>query len=247
LTRSTGSTAGVILLSASTEEWAIPYVEVLTSLGVPRASIQVLTPSSRVHVHDLASRARGIVLSGGIDVDPARYGEAILPGAGVEVSRERDQLEWDLVDLAIERRLPVWGVCRGLQVLNVHLGGTLWQDLPSQLPSGIDHSQRETPDLLAHPVEVIAPGAPLAERLIGEAGAVRVNSRHHQAIRRAAEGLVPVALSPDGLIEAAVLDRDDWWVRGVQWHPENLVALEVQRELWIDFLQAAGFETNDSP
>jgi putative glutamine amidotransferase len=232
---------GTVLISATNDEWAAPYVEALTSLGVPRTTIQVVTPSSEASLRDLAAEARGLVLSGGIDIDPARYGEAVLPDAKVDVIPERDQLEWDLLDLARERRLPVWGVCRGLQVLNVYLGGTLWQDLPGQLPSGIDHYQRETPDLLAHSVELVDPGAPIAERLTD----VRVNSRHHQAIRRAADGLVPVALSPDGLIEAAVLDRGGWWVRGVQWHPENLVALPPQRALWTDFLRAAGFEAQD--
>jgi len=232
-----------LLISASTDEWAVPYVHALTAAGVPETEIQVVTPSSGLSLRDLATQARGLVLSGGIDVDPARYGEAVLPDAKVDVSRERDQLEWDLLDLAHERRLPVWGVCRGLQVLNVYLGGTLWQDLPSQAPGEIDHSQTERPDLLAHTVEVLDPGAPVAERLTVDA---RVNSRHHQAIRKAAEGLVPVALSPDGLIEAAVLDRGGWWVRGVQWHPENLTALEPQRALWNDFLRATGFETDDS-
>jgi putative glutamine amidotransferase len=155
------------------------------------------------------------------------------------VSAERDALEWDLLDLARERRLPVWGVCRGLQVLNVYLGGTLWQDLPMQSPGGIDHSRSETPDQLAHAVEVIVPGAPVAERLVP--GATEVNSRHHQALRRPADGFLPVALSPDGLVEAAVLDRGGWWVRAVQWHPENLVALAPQRALWLDFARAAGF------
>ena len=95
--------------------------------------------------------------------------------------------------------------------------------------------------MLAHAVEVIEPGAPVGERLTGDAPLV--NSRHHQAIRRPADGFVPVALSPDGLVEAAVLDRGGWWVRAVQWHPENLVALDPQRALWIDFVRAAGFET----
>ena len=87
---------------------------------------------------------------------------------------------------------------------------------------------------------MIVPDAPIGERLTH--GVPRVNSRHHQAIRRVADGFVPVTLSPDGLVEAAVLDRDGWWVRGVQWHPENLVALPEQRSLWIDFVRAAGFD-----
>ena len=239
--------AGTILVSTSLDEWAAPYVEALTSLGVPEAAIQVVSPLSEVPLRDLAAQAGGLILCGGLDVDPARYGESRLPDANVEVNPDRDRLEWDLLDLARERRLPVWGICRGIQVLNVYLGGTLWQDVPSQVPGAVDHSLREPLDLLAHPVEVIEPDAPIGERLVRDADDARVNSRHHQAIRRPADGFVPVALSPDGLVEAAVLDRGDWWVRAVQWHPENLVALAPQRALWNDFLGAAGFEANDPP
>lgn len=229
-----------ILLSTASEERAQPYVEALMAVGVPEESIRIVTPDSTLS----EAHPSGLLLCGGLDVDPARYGEAVLPDVGVEVKAERDALEWDLLDLARERRLPVWGVCRGIQVLNVYLGGSLWQDLPSQAPSAIDHSQSETPDQLAHAVQVIEPGAPVGERLIGSNGenGQRVNSRHHQAVRRLADGFVPVALSPDGLVEAAVLDRHGWWVRAVQWHPENLVALDPQRALWTDFVRAAGFD-----
>lgn len=225
-----------VLVATSTDERAAPYLDALTAAGFPEEALQVVTPFTE---RPDATEAVALVLCGGVDVDPARYGEAIRPDAGVELAPERDEMEWALLDLARERRLPVWGVCRGIQVLNVYLGGSLWQDLPTQAPSPIDHSQSETPDTLAHPVEVIAPDAPLGERLTP--GLPQVNSRHHQAIRRLADGLVPVALSLDGLVEAAVLDRDGWWVRGVQWHPENLIALPEQRSLWIDFLRAAGF------
>jgi putative glutamine amidotransferase len=230
--------SGLILVSTSTDERAAPYLAALAAVGIPEEALQVVTPSSPL-LPEGATQARALLLCGGIDVDPARYGESVLPEAGVEISPDRDAMEWGLLDLAKERRLPVWGVCRGIQVLNVYLGGSLWQDLPTQSPSPIDHSRSETPDVIAHTVEVVVPEAPLGERLTGDA---RVNSRHHQAIRRAADGLVSVALSPDGLVEAAVLDRGDWWVRGVQWHPENLVAMAPQRALWIDFVRAAGFE-----
>jgi putative glutamine amidotransferase len=231
---------GAILLSTASEERAQPYVEALMAAGVPESAIRIVTPGSQVS----EAHPSGLLLCGGLDVDPARFGEAVLPDGNVEINAERDQLEWDLLDLARERRLPVWGVCRGIQVLNVYLGGSLWQDLPTQAPSAVDHSQSETPDQLAHAVQVIEPGAPVGERLTRENGedGQRVNSRHHQAIRRLAEGFVPVALSPDGLVEAAVLDRDGWWVRAVQWHPENLIALDAQRALWIDFVRAAGFD-----
>ncbi|HEY9420542.1 MAG TPA: gamma-glutamyl-gamma-aminobutyrate hydrolase family protein [Thermoanaerobaculia bacterium] len=229
----------MILVSTSTDERAGPYVEALRAVGVPAERIQVVTPFSEGSPRELAAQARGLVLCGGVDVAPELYGEETLPHGRVEVAPERDELEWALLDGARENRLPVWGVCRGIQVLNVYLGGSLWQDLPTQLPSQIDHSQSETPDILAHTVRVTEPDRPLGERLTRDVPLV--NSRHHQAVKQLAAGLVPVAFSPDGLVEAAVLDREDWWVRGVQWHPENLIALAQQRMLWTDFVQAAGF------
>ncbi|HSG39034.1 MAG TPA: gamma-glutamyl-gamma-aminobutyrate hydrolase family protein [Thermoanaerobaculia bacterium] len=229
----------MILVSTSTDERASPYVEALRAVGVPEESIQVVTPFTGGSARGWAAKATGLVLCGGVDVDPERYGEEPLPHARVEVAIERDELEWALLDGARENRTPVWGVCRGIQVLNVYLGGSLWQDLPTQLPSQVDHSQSDTPDVLAHTVRVTEPDRPLGERLTRDVPLV--NSRHHQAVKQLAEGLVPVAFSPDGLIEAAVLDREDWWVRGVQWHPENLIALAQQRMLWTDFVQAAGF------
>lgn len=234
-----------ILVSASTDEKACPYVEALRGAGVPAAEIQIVKPSSPIPLRELADTATGLVLCGGIDVAPERYGETTRPDAQVEVSLERDELEWNLLDLARDRRLPVWGVCRGFQVLNVYLGGSLWQDLPTQHPSGIDHYVSTTPATLAHSIQVLEPTAPIGERLTGELPLV--NSRHHQAVKRLADGLVPVALSPDGLIEAAVLDREDWWVRAVQWHPENLIALDPQRALWTDFVRAVGVETPALP
>lgn len=235
---------GCILVSTATEERAAAYLAALAAAGVPEGAVEVVTPLSEIPLRDLAARAQALVLCGGLDVAPERYGETPLPHARLEVAAERDELEWSLLDLARERRLPVWGVCRGLQVLNVYLGGSLWQDLPTQRPSEIDHSVSDTPDILAHAVQVIAPEAPIGERLTRDIPLV--NSRHHQAVRRTADGFVPVALSPDGLVEAAVLDRDGWWVRAVQWHPENLIGLAQQRALWTDFVRAAGFEADGS-
>ena len=236
----TTGASGHILVASDTEKRAAFYTAALAAVGVPEQAMRVVTPFSEIPPRDLAASARAVVLCGGLDVHPERYGEAIRPHARIELDVERDEMEWDLLDLAQERRLPVWGVCRGLQVLNVYFGGSLWQDLPTQLPSQIDHSQSKAPDLLAHTLRVIEPEAPLGELLTHDVPLV--NSRHHQAIKRTAEGFVPVALSPDGLIEAIVLDRADWWVRAVQWHPENLIDLAQQRALWIDFVRATGFE-----
>lgn len=230
--------SGLILVSTASEERAAPYAEALRAVGVPAERIRVVTPEDAAAARDLASGAAGLVLCGGADVVPERYGEAMLPDAGVEPVPERDKLEWSLLAAAQEARLPVWGVCRGLQVINVYFGGSLWQDLPTQHPSAIEHSLSEPPDRLAHTVRLVAPEAPLGEILAREVP--QVNSRHHQALKRVAEGLVTVALSPDGLVEAAVLDRQDWWVRGVQWHPENLIAMAQHRALWTDFARAIG-------
>ncbi|MBW8876141.1 MAG: gamma-glutamyl-gamma-aminobutyrate hydrolase family protein [Acidobacteria bacterium] len=237
-----------VLVSTASDEKAAPYVEALRSVGVPEERIVVVTPTDAGNteaVRDLVAGASALVLCGGADVEPERYGEALLPDADVELVPDRDALEWALLDAARERHLPVWGVCRGLQVLNVYLGGTLWQDLPTQHPSDVRHAVSETPDTLAHTVQVVAPGAPIGELLSREVP--RVNSRHHQALKRMAAGFVPVAFSPDGLVEAAFLDRPDWWVRGVQWHPENLVALPQQRALWEDFVRTAGLASPENP
>jgi putative glutamine amidotransferase len=198
---------------------------------------------------ELLAGASGLVLCGGDDVDPSRYGEAPLPGAGLDLAPRRDALEWRLLEAARARRLPVWGICRGFQVINVFFGGSLWQDLPLQRPAPVAHDPGPPQDRLAHSLHLLAPDAPLGERLAGAGPAPRVNSRHHQGIKRLGAGLLAVAAAPDGLIEAAVLTAGgaaeggdeaprSWWVRGVEWHPENLLALPEQLALWQDFATA---------
>lgn len=247
---------GTIVLTASFEEKAEPYVEALKAVGVEGEAIRVILPGdlSLGGLRELAAAAAGLVLAGGADVDPARYGEATLPGAGVEALPQRDAVEWELLEGARAGRRPVWGVCRGLQVLNVFLGGSLWQDLPTQVPGIGEHEVPQPPDALAH--EVLRVAAPLAEssglgRRLGSAP-LPVNSRHHQAARRLGLGLAVVAESPDGLVEAVELVGENeaesgWWVRAVQWHPENLVALAEQRALWQDFVKEAGAVVGAGP
>ncbi|MES1243211.1 MAG: gamma-glutamyl-gamma-aminobutyrate hydrolase family protein [Acidobacteriota bacterium] len=226
----------MILVATATDEYASPYGEALKAVGVPEDGFRYVTPDvDPDEARALAVRASGLVLCGGVDVAPERYGETVLNDE-VEVLPERDAMEWALVEGAREAKVPVWGVCRGLQMLNVFLGGSLWQDLPVQKPSDVPHSINNPKDRIAHTVNVLRPEMPLGEILARETP--RVNSRHHQAVKRLADGLVPVAESPDGLIEAFVLDRPDWWVRAVQWHPENLVAMAQHRALWEDFLRA---------
>jgi len=227
---------GKILVATASDEKALPYGEALKAVGVEDFRYVMPDSVTPEEARRLASQATGLVLCGGVDVAPELYGETPVNDT-VEVMAERDAMEWALVEGAREAKVPVWGICRGIQVLNVFLGGSLWQDLPSQRPGDVVHSISEPKNHLAHTVQVLEPGMPLGEVLARETP--RVNSRHHQAIKRLADGLVPVAESPDGLIEAVVLDRPDWWVRAVQWHPENLVALAQHRALWEDFVRAA--------
>lgn len=157
----------------------------------------------------------GFLLTGGHDVSPEFYGDVRLSTCGA-CSPERDRMEKGLLRRAMAADKPVLGICRGIQFINAALGGTLWQDLPSQHPSEIEHHQRPPYDVPAHSVRVL-PQTPLAQ-LLGE-GELRVNSYHHQCVRALAPQLRAMALAPDGLIEAL-------WHPGlrflwaVQWHPE---------------------------
>jgi putative glutamine amidotransferase len=218
------------------------YVAALREVGVPESLIRTVFPGD-AGAADLVASAAGLVLCGGKDVDPARYGEAPIPEAGVEVDPSRDAFEWDVLAAARAARTPTFGVCRGSQVINVFMGGTLYQDLPLQRPSSVDHDEGEPRDFLAHTVAPVASADPAAAlpfaALLARHGEIEVNSRHHQAVRRLAPKLVPLATAPDGLLEAFALPRDEgWWLAAVQWHPENLVAQPAQREMWEEFLRA---------
>lgn len=169
----------------------------------------------------LLDRADALVLTGGEDVNPARYGAAPHPRLGA-VSDERDAWEISLVREARRRALPVLAICRGVQILNVALGGTLIQDIPSEIShSPFSHDPDEPRDRRTHPVSVLSDSRTAAA--IGVTS-LEVNSVHHQAIQRAAAELRIVATAPDGVIEAVESAPDSaWWCVGVQWHPEDLV------------------------
>lgn len=207
------------------------YVRSLVAAGVPPGSITVVTPLSPE-----AGEFDALLLGGGGDVDPARYGRVRIDNGTVEVDPERDALDFRLLDEARRSALPVFGICRGLQVVNVAFGGTLIQDIPSERPSEVVHQRpRDEKTRRDHPVAIGA-GSQLASVVaVAEA---RVNSRHHQAIESVAKGLEVSALAPDGLAEAIEV-RGEAWLLGVQWHPENLLGDPVSERLFGEFLRAA--------
>jgi putative glutamine amidotransferase len=169
------------------------------------------------HAPLVLDRLDGLLLSGGVDVDPALFGEAPHPKLR-RVDRRRDDLEIALIREALRRDLPILAICRGIQVLNVAAGGTLIQDLPSTRADGAEHDCPEPRSRRVHRIETEA-GTRLRQ-LLG-AGAVPVNSFHHQAVDRLGEGLVASARCPeDGVIEG-LEGRDGRFVVGVQWHPET--------------------------
>jgi putative glutamine amidotransferase len=160
----------------------------------------------------------GLVLTGGEDVTPSEYGAPAGPHLG-RVSAERDRTELAAVRAARDQRVPTLAICRGIQVLNVGLGGTLIQDLPSEQPSAIAHDPDRPRTSRTHSIEVTRD-----TRVFDALGAttLNVNSVHHQAIARLADSLVVTARAADGVIEAVETSRrDPWWVLGVQWHPEE--------------------------
>ena len=169
---------------------------------------------------DVLAHADGVVLTGGGDVDPAWYGEACHPTFNA-AEPGRDEFEIALAQAALGADLPIFAICRGVQVLNVARGGTLVQDIPSQLPGSLQHRIAQPPSSIAHDIGV-TPGS-LLDAILGTAvreGRCAVNSRHHQSIKAMGDGLVVTGVAPDGVIEA-VEDPGRRFCLGVQWHPEN--------------------------
>jgi putative glutamine amidotransferase len=206
------------------------YVRALMAAGFSRQDIVVLTPGQvPTEAFD------GVVLGGGVDVDPARYGQALKPAANVEVDPERDATDIAVFERAWREETPILGICRGLQVVNVVLGGTLVQDLPSQRPAALPHEggpkHRTRRD---HDVRITA-GTKLASA--AGTGQMGVNSRHHQAVDRLAPGLTASAQAPDGTVEAVEAAGRRWCV-AVQWHPENLADDPPSRRLFEAFARA---------
>lgn len=213
--------------------WMRPgYLDVLYACG----ALPLVLPfnSDSVDVEQILSICDGLLLTGGYDVSPRLYGEEPLPACG-PTQPIRDELEYRLLDKALEEDMPVLGVCRGSQILNVFLGGTLYQDLRTQLPESLNHAMEPPYEMPCHRV-TLEEGEPLRELLGVEA--LPVNSIHHQAVKRLAPTLVPMAHSHDGVIESTWMPGKRF-VWGVQWHPEWIWDVDPRQKRIVErFVQA---------
>ena len=219
------------LKRAPTYEIPQAYLDaILTAGGLP-----MLLPTSLpiAALPELVNRFDGFVLSGGGDVDPALYG-GHLDATVHSIDPERDDFERALIPLVLQADKPLLAICRGAQILNVALGGSLYEDIPSALPAALRHDWYPNipRDYLAHTVE-IEPGSRLAE-ILGTRK-LRTNSLHHQAIRQPAPGLEVVARAEDDVIEAVELPWKLFAI-GVQWHPECLPEEPAMQKLFKGFI-----------
>ena len=188
----------------------------------------------------VVARHAGLMLLGGHDVDPALLRRGRRTDTTEGVSASRDEYEIALVKAAIARDLPIFAICRGIQLLNVALGGSLVQDIPTQVLQHLDHHPGGAPSMIGHYVEV-TPGTQLAglvEAELERDGFCAVNSRHHQALKKVGDGLKVTASSVDGVIEAVERPASRFCV-AVQWHPESFWPSGRFQGLFRGFLAAA--------
>jgi putative glutamine amidotransferase len=235
VTATTRTDDGVLRVRLSTA-----YLQALEAVAVTPIVVPPFSPDAgrNGQVDAILDVAQGLVLTGGEDVDPKHFGAVRHQKLGT-VHGARDLTEIALLHGARDRGLPVLAICRGIQVLNVALGGTLIQDLPSEHPSSIAHDSDLPRDRRTHTVQ-LSPNTRLS-RAIGR-DELLVNSFHHQAIATRAGSLVETAVAPDGVIEAVETSQDNpWWVIGIQWHPEDLVRSPEpwDRDLFAAFAAAA--------
>jgi putative glutamine amidotransferase len=202
---------------------AANYVRAVAAAG----GVPIILPPQRDGVDTLIARIDGLLLSGGSDIDPKRYGDTAIHPSTYGIDPVRDQFELDLFAAALARGIPVFGICRGFQVINVALGGSLIQDVATDHPGAaeIGHRQYERgleESAVGHEVSAAEPSLlPIFdEHRLG------VNSYHHQAIRVLARELIPVAYAPDGLIEAVCMAANPN-VFAVQWHPELMFERDI--------------------
>ncbi len=180
------------------------------------APILIPVAQNRKTLQAIVDRIAGLLLSGGPDVHPRQYGESPLPELG-ETDEALDEMELSVANMAFRKNLPLLAICRGIQVLNVLRGGTLYQDIPTQVPNQLGHLQQVDKSIRTHRVRVEE--GTLLHSIVGSRE-IWVNGKHHQAIKDLASDFVVCARAEDGIIEA-IEHRSKPFVLGVQWHPEG--------------------------
>jgi putative glutamine amidotransferase len=209
------------------------YFQLVESSG----GFPVLIPCLKDHrlARELASQLAGLLLSGGIDLDPRYYRQRKVGNVG-RVGSFRDRLEIELIGEAMKKGVPIFAICRGMQILNVALGGSLYQDLSLCPSPSLTHYRKGQLDYrLHHRIEIEARS--LLRSVLGQSN-LEVNSSHHQVVNRLGKGLRVVARAPDGIIEAMESGGDSF-ILGVQWHPEAMPRRESTKRLFKAFVAAA--------
>lgn len=211
------------------------FVRVLEEEGAVPIVLPLVREEQTLRV--MYGKIDGLLLAGGVDIDPSYFGEAPHPKLG-KVDAQRDWMELLVTPWALSEGMPILGICRGIQVLSVAAGGNIWQDIAAQKSGAMEHLYATTSaNKIAHKVSIV-PGSRLSDMF--PSGELSVNSFHHQAVKDVGGGLTVTAVAPDGIIEA-VEKQGKSWVIGVQWHPEWLLDDNpAMRRLFKEFVRFCG-------
>lgn len=204
------------------------YDSIIRAGGVP---VVVPPMADEDDIAAILNRLDGFVMIGGADLDPRRDGFMLHPSVRV-MDRRRESFDRKLMQAIADRRLPVFGIGVGMQLLNVTMGGNLFLHIPEDLPTAIPHRDPQDPGH-RHSLDIVA--GSLMERVYGD-GEIRVSSRHHMAIDELASGFAVTARCPDGVIEAIESEMEDWIAIGTQFHPENEAASALDVRIFEEFL-----------
>ena len=205
-------------------------------LGCGGAPLLIPISQDRASLKAICRRLDGLILSGGPDINPRFYKDE--PHHGLkDVDEAQDEMELEITREALVAGVPVFGICRGLQLLNVAMGGTLYQDIVREVPAACDHAPRADRSILTHKIRIESDSR---LQTVLQRRSLWVNSQHHQAVRDPAPGLVVSATASDGIVEA-LEDPRQHFLLGVQWHPEGLWQKEISaRKLFKSLIAAAG-------
>lgn len=190
------------------------YIKAIEASG--GATVMLPYTESEESIGAFARMCDGFIFAGGADIDPHRYGEEARENCG-ELAPLRDAVEFSAFKVILESGKPVMGICRGMQLINVAMGGTLYQDIPSEVGTELSHKQDNPHSEPAHEASLVIGG--LAHKVIGKSR-INVNSLHHQAVKKLGAGLVATVVADDGIIEGIAGDGEQL-VWGFQWHPEK--------------------------